>query len=175
MMNSDACSKRASECLKAAELSSDPNRQQSWRKLSDLWLIWSDVLSRQPRSDSSSFDHRPARQPIDKYIKEPANMMLPTTETRVGQSTAEGVQLKQRRTPTAAVTGVFLNPWRVRLITADPSFWIGLLDEPGWREAARLCHVPAGPSAALTSANSCSTMSSYWEMYAGTGFASIWG
>ena len=55
MMNSDDCRKRASGCLKAAELSSDPNREQSWRKLSDLWLIGPMCLADYPEQIAAPF------------------------------------------------------------------------------------------------------------------------
>jgi hypothetical protein len=114
MMNSDDCRKRASECLKAAELSSDPNREQSWRKLSDLWLIWSDVLGRLPRADSCSFHHGPARQ-LRAELHEPP---VDVEHINVGRSTPDHSVSSHRgvnrpSAPTAAATGVFLNPWRV--------------------------------------------------------------
>jgi hypothetical protein len=46
MMSVADCTKRAVECQKAAQRSSDHGGQQAWRQWSDLWMAWSETLGR---------------------------------------------------------------------------------------------------------------------------------
>ena len=46
MMSVADCTKRAAECLKAAQRSSDHEGQEAWRQWSELWLAWSETLGR---------------------------------------------------------------------------------------------------------------------------------
>jgi hypothetical protein len=46
MMSVADCTKRAAECLKSAEQSSEHDGQQAWRQWADLWVAWSETLDR---------------------------------------------------------------------------------------------------------------------------------
>lgn len=44
MMSAAECSKRAAECLNAAQSSSSQDEQRAWRRLSEAWTAWSQTL-----------------------------------------------------------------------------------------------------------------------------------
>ncbi len=46
MMSAAECTKRAAECLNAAQGSPRHDVQRAWQRLSDLWLAWSETLDR---------------------------------------------------------------------------------------------------------------------------------
>ena len=46
MLDAEDCRKRATKCVSMAEHSSDRRAQESWRKLSESWVTWSDILGR---------------------------------------------------------------------------------------------------------------------------------
>ena len=45
-MNASECSKRAEECLAAAQYASDRDAQRNWRQIADVWLLWSEQLGK---------------------------------------------------------------------------------------------------------------------------------
>ena len=45
MMSVADCTKRAAECVEAAQRSPDHD-ERAWRQWSDLWLAWSETLGR---------------------------------------------------------------------------------------------------------------------------------
>lgn len=46
MMSAAECSKRAAECLNAAQVSPPGDVQRAWQRLSDAWLAWSQTVDR---------------------------------------------------------------------------------------------------------------------------------
>jgi len=68
MMSAAECAKRPSDCLKAAEASSDDKGRRIWRQLADAWTTWSETVGwlhrLRPNSDSvelhSSEGHLPS-------------------------------------------------------------------------------------------------------------------
>ncbi len=56
MLNAVECAKRASDCLKAAEASSDDKGRRVWRQLADISTTWSETVGRLYRPDSHSVE-----------------------------------------------------------------------------------------------------------------------
>jgi hypothetical protein len=71
MMSAAECAKRASDCLKAAEASSDDKGQRLWRQLADAWTTWSETVGRlhrlPPNGYSVEFDSSEGRLPSLDY------------------------------------------------------------------------------------------------------------
>jgi hypothetical protein len=67
-MSAAECAKRASDCLKAAESSSDDKGRRIWQQLADAWTAWSETVGRlnkaeqrAARSNSRPFEgHSPS-------------------------------------------------------------------------------------------------------------------
>jgi hypothetical protein len=53
MMNAAECSKRAAECLSAAQVSPRGDVQRAWQRLSDAWLAWSQTVDRLGNVDAA--------------------------------------------------------------------------------------------------------------------------
>ena len=67
MMSAAECSKRAAECLNAAQVSSHHDVQRAWQRLSDAWLAWSQTLDRlrNAEEDIAPFPRIVRRMPPD--------------------------------------------------------------------------------------------------------------
>ena len=53
MMSAAECSKRAAECLSAAQVSPRGDVQRAWQRLSDAWLAWSQTVDRLKDADAT--------------------------------------------------------------------------------------------------------------------------
>jgi len=71
MISAAECAKRASDCLKAAEASSDDKGQRLWRQLADAWTTWSETVGRlhrlQPGTYSVEFHSSKEHLPLLDY------------------------------------------------------------------------------------------------------------
>lgn len=71
MMSADECTKRASDCLKAAEASPDDKGRRVWQQLADAWTTWSTTIGRLHRlrrnSDSVEFQSSREHLPLLDY------------------------------------------------------------------------------------------------------------
>jgi hypothetical protein len=78
MMSAAECSKRAAECLSAAQVSQRHDVQRAWQRLSDAWLAWSQTVDRLRDADATiaPFPRIGRRMPPD------ANRQLPTPRGR---------------------------------------------------------------------------------------------
>jgi len=73
MMSAAECSKRAAECLSAAQGSSSQDEQRAWRRLSEAWTVWSQTLG-------------PLTDPERIYVPFPRIERPAPTDSRVGSS-----------------------------------------------------------------------------------------
>ena len=71
MMTAAECARRASDCLKAAEASSDDKGRRIWRQLGDAWMTWSETVSRlhrfRPNNHSVEFHSSQGHLPSLDY------------------------------------------------------------------------------------------------------------
>jgi hypothetical protein len=79
MMSAAECTKRAAECLNAAQGSSSQDVQRAWRRLSEAWTAWSQTLG--PLTD---------RERI--YVPFPRIERHTPADLRVGQPTRAAIR-----------------------------------------------------------------------------------
>ena len=79
MMSAAECTKRAAECLSAAQGSSSQDVQQAWRRLSEAWTVWSQTLG-------------PLTDPERIYVPFPRIERHAPADSRVGSSTRAAIR-----------------------------------------------------------------------------------
>jgi hypothetical protein len=78
MMSAAECTKRAAECLNAAQGSSSQDVQRGWRRLSEAWTAWSQTLG--PLTDRERiyvpFPRIERQAPADSRVASPTRAAI---------------------------------------------------------------------------------------------------